>query len=1068
MTTLKEKLAILESSRHEQNRRSHIEEFKTIDRDDERNQEPKDDGEEITLETIKKMKKEAQEAKMAIDHKHRIDIRGIKGGFTETPRNEGQVGRWAKIWLLNAKNINGNGWGVSPDTIDYNIKYFVNRPYVITSKEWFPESIYETYDHPILPTGDIRKLVAHQEPYRVGTIREINKEGEDYYAIIEVLPKFANRRLPAFCSPSIFAVDYREPEDRLTKWIPLHLAGLDQSPAYGARIALLKGTCIGTPNACRIQLKTAKQLGTEFETICPIKTNHIEETLQKLGAIGIDLPNDKDLPDNKSFKEYRERRKKDEERYMESGAGRFKKIRDFYHTTKDKDITIPEEPLADYLYNGTKTRPPKPKQSDFNKIISAKAEESNQPVKLDKIIEWHRGNNVSKRQHGIDPNRHNDNETLEISKLPWEKLTPEQQKLFITAYSFRHADADVTDILGCDPRSNSKEYWDTLNPSMREHILDPHQLLGIRQMVEKEYDKLEPGEKEQADKVFNDRHAEASKNPTKSAAEEPQYSGEGLHPNANKVHEELRKRTENVNNPIPSKTSMFMTPQGEFVGDGTEHYRAIKDLGGMVGIDTKPHIEEGGRIVTKGTDDYMPDFLKRTGLIRVQSFPRRQKYSFHVATSPTVSQLRSIRDVEKSDPNATVGYAVQSNKGTDVDPESGFRGLMTTLRQHGLVKESKLLMAQLRLADKIKKAELNEVSHICTTCGKDFTNWEEMNKHANEHPYHDIQGPFKKSNSLRQKLADLGEENMTYQDSKPMKVRKKLQKLATDETMVRPYNTDETIVFRDTKKKLKQKLAAIGIDFEEKSLEDIKKKHQLIQQKIMNTPQTKPTQEDFSKIISAKQKLAKIEYPSFDEVKSKFNSKSVLDFKSGFTYLPDEDKHYDTYNDESSAEHFRKKFGDGKNPLHSIATTNIEGEKLTDEHRQHYDKLLNEGKQPHIGGYTNSKGKSEVDIGTTEPMSDEEAVKRLGDKQEGSSKTDTTGKAKFFSNPNFKSAKINEDPLHIIYQGKLYQDFSELPFNTLTAKSEGDWSKYDLVLTNTSDNRIYDLEVKTNGKRYRL
>lgn len=40
----------------------------------------------------------------------------------------------------------------------------------------------------------------------------------------------------------------------------LHLAGLDENPAYGARIALLRGTCNGPGGVCIHQLKTAKQV----------------------------------------------------------------------------------------------------------------------------------------------------------------------------------------------------------------------------------------------------------------------------------------------------------------------------------------------------------------------------------------------------------------------------------------------------------------------------------------------------------------------------------------------------------------------------------------------------------------------------------------------------------------------------------------------------------------------------------------------------------------------------------------------------------------------------------------
>jgi len=115
-----------------------------------------------------------------------------------------------------------------------------------------------------LPTNDINAILNHQEKFRVGSIIDVfeDKHG-DWYASIEMLPKFANSRLPPFCSPAIYQLDASEAEGQISKWEALHLAALTENPAYGARIALLKGTCVGTDNECKVQFKSAKQLVAE-------------------------------------------------------------------------------------------------------------------------------------------------------------------------------------------------------------------------------------------------------------------------------------------------------------------------------------------------------------------------------------------------------------------------------------------------------------------------------------------------------------------------------------------------------------------------------------------------------------------------------------------------------------------------------------------------------------------------------------------------------------------------------------------------------------------------------------
>ena len=197
---------------------------------------------------------------IAQEHNHKISFRGHKiGGFKGASLN-GQSGKYAKYWLLNAKETNGNGWGIAAHTAKENMKKFIGRPLVVTAQSWHGASEYgDEYEHPYLPTNDINAILNHQEKFRVGSIVDVfeDKHG-DWYASIEMLPKFASSRLPPFCSPAIYQLDASEAEGQISKWEALHLAALTENPAYGARIALLKGTCVGTDNECKVQFKSAK------------------------------------------------------------------------------------------------------------------------------------------------------------------------------------------------------------------------------------------------------------------------------------------------------------------------------------------------------------------------------------------------------------------------------------------------------------------------------------------------------------------------------------------------------------------------------------------------------------------------------------------------------------------------------------------------------------------------------------------------------------------------------------------------------------------------------------------
>ncbi len=218
-----------------------------------------------------------EEEEQARKHKHLIEFKGHTGQYYKRASLVSASGKYAKYWLLNAKQTNGNGWGVSQQSIAKNIHKFIGRPLVVTAKSWVPDSAYgDQFEHPYLPTNDINKVLDHQERYRVGSIVDIIEKDGDYFANIEINQKFANMILPPFCSPAIFQNNPAEPEGQISDWEALHLAALMEDPAYGSRIALLRGTCVGTKNECTVQFKSAKK---EAKMVC---TKGLKERLARV------------------------------------------------------------------------------------------------------------------------------------------------------------------------------------------------------------------------------------------------------------------------------------------------------------------------------------------------------------------------------------------------------------------------------------------------------------------------------------------------------------------------------------------------------------------------------------------------------------------------------------------------------------------------------------------------------------------------------------------------------------------------------------------------------------------
>jgi len=186
--------------------------------------------------------------------------------FIPDPQKQG---KFASYFLLKGDEINGREWGVTSESIPQNIQSFIGRPLVATGERFTKDSPYGVqYLHPSishfvarapqlvagLNPMNIDDILTFQERFKIGTIEEVFFDGNKHLwnAVVRLAAGVEASDLPPFCSPALYQMDMNESEGQITKWTGLHLAALDQRPAYG-NIALLNGTCSGTTGSCKTQ-----------------------------------------------------------------------------------------------------------------------------------------------------------------------------------------------------------------------------------------------------------------------------------------------------------------------------------------------------------------------------------------------------------------------------------------------------------------------------------------------------------------------------------------------------------------------------------------------------------------------------------------------------------------------------------------------------------------------------------------------------------------------------------------------------------------------------------------------
>jgi len=218
---------------------------------------------------------------------------------TQFVQDPSKQGKFASYFLLKGDEINGREWGVTSDSIPENIHTFIGMPLIATGDRFIKDSPYgNQFLHPSishfasrspqlvagLDPMNLDDIKAFQDRFRIGTIEDVffNQEKQLWNAVVRLATGVEASDLPPFCSPALYQLNMLEPEGHITQWTGLHLAALDQRPAYG-NIALLNGTCNGTTGQCTTQfagsanslksdvLKIAALLSSENKSVDKVK-----------------------------------------------------------------------------------------------------------------------------------------------------------------------------------------------------------------------------------------------------------------------------------------------------------------------------------------------------------------------------------------------------------------------------------------------------------------------------------------------------------------------------------------------------------------------------------------------------------------------------------------------------------------------------------------------------------------------------------------------------------------------------------------------------------------------------
>ncbi|MGH9964949.1 MAG: hypothetical protein ACRD5E_09020 [Nitrososphaeraceae archaeon] len=208
-----------------------------------------------------------------------IESASIISNPTNTNTNTNDNGLYLVYYALD-DSLNLNGWRVSPNSLERNIRSFVGKPLVIKSKDLFNPNDRDqagNFVHPILKNASLTENLNYQEQFAVGRINSVTlNPNRGWRFDVEITdPKlkeaFTSKQLnrysygykyPRYVSPQIATFPDRFPVESaagVENWHGLHLALVDV-PAYGFYKANVAGECYGAEARCQAELKSASTM----------------------------------------------------------------------------------------------------------------------------------------------------------------------------------------------------------------------------------------------------------------------------------------------------------------------------------------------------------------------------------------------------------------------------------------------------------------------------------------------------------------------------------------------------------------------------------------------------------------------------------------------------------------------------------------------------------------------------------------------------------------------------------------------------------------------------------------
>jgi hypothetical protein len=170
-------------------------------------------------------------------------------------------------------SLNLNGWNVSQQSLERNIRSFIGKPVVLKNKDSFnpndgPQK--GNFVHPILKNASLEENLNYQKQFSVGRINDVSLNPQKGWRFdVEITDPQMKRafrdntfgnKYPRYVSPQIATFPDIFPGEsnniNVEHWHGLHLAFVDY-PAYGFQKTDMKGKCFGSEQMCKIELRSA-------------------------------------------------------------------------------------------------------------------------------------------------------------------------------------------------------------------------------------------------------------------------------------------------------------------------------------------------------------------------------------------------------------------------------------------------------------------------------------------------------------------------------------------------------------------------------------------------------------------------------------------------------------------------------------------------------------------------------------------------------------------------------------------------------------------------------------------